>query len=532
MNRICSWTLASITLALVFGGCHPEPAPSLALAGIWNADVRYATLNGEPYTFEGPQNFRFDPVEDGWSCLVGGLTADSCTFDGSAASFYVHATSIYTASSYTRVRTYEFSGTAETDDKTLEARFVSRLEYQYPDGTADTYDFTGSATLVRIEPHDEAQASGLTLLGEYGVFEEPAARVSIAHEEDPVVASHESGAAGLIATANVRVRGDYAFLARFSDGLRVLNVADPANIYEVAHAPVEAVGAQYYNDVKLFSTGGRDYAALSDSQIGLVVYDVTEPAQPTFVSSFFPGLKESGDRLNNHTCFIVGTMAYLGNYGGSATLDPEGGGESGGLLMVDLSDPANPREAGRWLASSLGGSFVHDLYVSEDGIAYLCCWEIGLVILDVRDPANAVVLGRFAYDRMTSHSVWVTTIGGRRVAINGDEDFGAHMRIIDVEEPSHPTLISEFQLRPEVSVHNIMAVGDQVVAAHYQDGVRVIDLHDPAHPVEAGYFNSWLGTGSPENGRSFYEGGIGVDVHDDLVYLADIERGLLVLHRD
>jgi len=262
------------------------------------------------------------------------------------------------------------------------------------------------------------------------------------------------------------------------------------------------------------------------------VYDVTDPYLPTVVSTFFPGLQEEGDLLNNHTVYMEGTTAYLGNYGMSRALDPSGN-NSGGLLIVDLADPARPKEVGRWLASELGGAIVHDLYI-EDGIAYLCCWEIGLVVMDVRDPANLRILGRFTYDRMKSHSVWVTSFNGRKIAVHGDEDFGAHVRIVDVDpaSPEFMTQLSEFQLRPEVSVHNIVAVGHEAIAAWYQDGIRVLDLSNPYQPKQVAYYNTWDGPSNPVCGHSFFEGGIGVEVVGDRIYLADIYKGLLILERE
>jgi hypothetical protein len=289
---------------------------------------------------------------------------------------------------------------------------------------------------------------------------------------------------------------------------------------------VEDVGANYFNDVKLFHVGERRYAALADNIIGMVIYDVTDPTDPIFVSSFFPELSVY-NRLNNHTLAIVGTTAYMANYNGSEMLDPQGG--SGGLLIVDLSDPSHPVELGRWLATEVDGTFVHDLYV-EDGVAYLCTWEAGLTLLDVHDPANPFVLGRFTYDRMTSHSVWVTRAGGRLVAVHGDEDFGSHLRVVDVDPNSGEYLqeIGALQLRPEVSIHNIMARGDKVISAWYQDGLRLVDLSDPTQPRLSSWYNTWDGMADPNNGHSFYEGIIGVDEADGKIYAMDIAKGLFV----
>ena len=113
--------------------------------------------------------------------------------------------------------------------------------------------------------------------------------------------------------------------------------------------------------------------------------------------------------------------------------------------------------------------------------------------------------------------------------MHGDEDFGAHLRTIGVD-PACPTTfmqkIGELTLRPEVSIHNILAFGNTAYVAHYQDGVRIFDVSTPAAPQLTGWYNTWRGPGD-----SFFEGAIGIDVDLDagLIYVADHPRGLLIL---
>lgn len=521
---------------LTWLGCEGNPPEEADFAGegIFSGDMHYQTYNGGPYEARWVIPLRVDALSDtDYQCTLSGIPADVCIFQAEAPQVQIKAVLTTTYSSYTRVRTYVLSGSLEdpaSSDYELNMRFTITNEYVYNSGDYAIDEFTGTTQFYRVETYDAQTAQGLKLLGNYGTFSSDYARTEVhgtstLHEESLPGTTSEV-ASGLIASANVRVEDGVAYVARFSDGLRILDVHDPANITELAHAPVEDVGANYFNDVKLFHVGERRYAALADNIIGMVIYDVTDPTDPIFVSSFFPELSVY-NRLNNHTLAIVGTTAYMANYNGSEMLDPQGG--SGGLLIVDLSDPSHPVELGRWLATEVDGTFVHDLYV-EDGVAYLCTWEAGLTLLDVHDPANPFVLGRFTYDRMTSHSVWVTRAGGRLVAVHGDEDFGSHLRVVDVDPNSGEYLqeIGALQLRPEVSIHNIMARGDKVISAWYQDGLRLVDLSDPTQPRLSSWYNTWDGMADPNNGHSFYEGIIGVDEADGKIYAMDIAKGLFV----
>jgi hypothetical protein len=326
----------------------------------------------------------------------------------------------------------------------------------------------------------------------------------------------------------VRVVDGVAYVARYLDGLRIVDVSDPGAPADLGWSPVGLPDAnEIYNDVKIVDgPTGRRYALMCSTDRGVVVVDVTDPAAPVERGTFPPVPLPTGeDTVGVHTVFTEtrggNTYAYLAD---TSVI---------GLDVYDVTDPENPQELGVYVDPDVAtnfGAYLHDLYV-EDGLAYLDYWDLGLVIVDTNDPANIVKVGQYMdYQRRTNHSNWVTTVGGRKIAVVGDEDFTAHMRIVDVDpaSPEYMTKIGELSLRPEVSIHNIMAFGDRAYVAWYQDGFRIVDLSDPTNPTLAAYFNTWDG----RLGSSFYEGVVGVDVDlsAGLIYLADIPRGLIILH--
>ncbi|HWM87919.1 MAG TPA: hypothetical protein VNO33_18825, partial [Kofleriaceae bacterium] len=327
-------------------------------------------------------------------------------------------------------------------------------------------------------------------------------------------------------TINVRHHGDLAYVVRSADGLRIVDLTDPAQPVDLGHLPPRFPADEYYNDVKIHEAGGRIYAFLASSLRGVVAADVTDPSAPVEVGTF-PAAPIGGGEVRVHTLFIEGDRLY------AATTS------LGALQIFDIAAPAEGfAQLGQFVHPDVGtfGGFVHDLSV-QDGIAYLNYWNLGFVAVDAgKDPSAPAVVGAFAdYPRRTSHSNWVTEVGGRRIAVHGDEDFDAHVRIVDVDPESATAFeeIGSYQTRAPVSVHNIMAVGELALVTYYQDGLRVLDLADPTSPVEVAHFASWPGA-EPGYGRSFYEGAIGVD-HDperDLILLADTHRGLIVLTLD
>ena len=343
-----------------------------------------------------------------------------------------------------------------------------------------------TAKLIRAERHDPKASDKLTLVGSLDG------------------ANWQRGF-----TFNVRVSGNTAYLVRI-DGLYIIDVTDPTTPIELGH--YKRTGEGYSNDVKIVDAGAKRYALIADYPVDVV--DVTNPALPTLAAQ----IPEEA-----HTLFteIRGgkTYAYFGNYDGSTPI-------------FDVTNPAAPVRLGRYTTQ---GSLVHDLSVSN-GIAYLNAWEAGLHIVDFTTPSAPVLKGR--WEKTTagaSHSNWTTVAGGRKIALHGDEAYGAHLDVVDID-PASPTYMKPFasyKTRDHISIHNIMAFGTKAYFTYYQDGVRVMDLADPTNPKLLGYYNTW----DPQadyTSSAFFEGAVGLDVDlaRKLIFIADSPRGLIILRDD
>ena len=373
--------------------------------------------------------------------------------------------------------------------------FVRRVANRLPDGSlrADRAICDGMkcrvcrAKMVRAEHHDPKVSENLTLVGQLKG------------------ASWEAGF-----TFNVRVAGNTAYLIRI-DGLYIIDVTNPANPVELGH--YKRTGDGYSNDVKIVdAAGGKRYAIIAD--IPSDVVDVTNPAAPALAAQIPEEAHTVFTETRNGT-----TYAYFGNYDGSTP-------------VFDVTNPAVPVRLGRY---TTGGSYVHDLSVSN-GIAYLNAWEKGLLMVDFTNPAMPQLRGSWSpTTRESSHSNWTTTVGNRKIALHGDEAYGAHLDVVDID-PASPTFMQPFasyKTRDHVSIHNIMAFGSKAYFTYYQDGVRVLDLSNPAQPRLVGYYNTW----DPQadyTSSAFFEGAVGLDVDlaRKLIFVADSPRGLLILRDD
>jgi hypothetical protein len=294
---------------------------------------------------------------------------------------------------------------------------------------------------------------------------------------------------------------------------------------------------------------------------GAYIWDVAQdPEDPQLLGHW-----RTGGTGTHRNFYAGGDLAYM-------TANPEG--YVGHLLaVVDIGDPARPTEIGRWWWPGQhvagGEKPEHDFYLHGpayvvDGRAYLGYGRVGMVILDVEDPADPRLVGRVSFGDLGSmlgcHSA-VPIVGRDLVVANsetileGAGDPVNYTCVVDIADEAHPRIVSTFPLpRPEPGApydsyyakggrfgphnqhqhqgHPDLAVpGDQIVMAYFNAGLRVFDIADPLVPVETG----WYVPEDPVERRGTLPSTLVTQFEDVLVdargyiYCTDKNHGLFVL---
>ena len=306
------------------------------------------------------------------------------------------------------------------------------------------------------------------------------------------------------------------YAPRYSDG--DIEILDAASGRRIGTAVVPSTNGGFFNivfDVK--ANGGILYAATVPS--GLVMFDVSQPSTPELIGQYRVFAEEGSpdNFINIHNIFLSpdGNFVYAINHVFPKTE----------LRVIDVSDPTSPREAGRFSIEEEGhGIFTHDVNVIEqDGrlIAFLNYLSAGLRILDVTEPASISELGSIKWDGIASHSGWPFAVDGRLYYANASEGYDLHLTILDVTDLTDPQVSSRFSTRPGLSIHNVEVVDGIGYLSYYVDGLRVVDLRDPANPREVGHFD----TVPADDERGLAQGAWGVRVDEGIVYISDIENG-------
>ena len=175
---------------------------------------------------------------------------------------------------------------------------------------------------------------------------------------------------------------------------------------------------------------------------------------------------------------------------------------SGGLSVVDVSDPAGPVLAGT--CALPGNAFS---LVAAGDLAFVAAQTAGLQIVDISDPESPTVVGGFD----TSGSAYAVLPAGSLVYVaDGDEG----LVIVDVSSLASPSLVGACNTPGKA--YGVALHGSYVLVADGASGVQVVDVSDPALPAIVGAFDT--------GGYAW-----AIEVSGDVAYVTDNSGGLVVL---
>jgi hypothetical protein len=328
-------------------------------------------------------------------------------------------------------------------------------------------------------------------------------------------------------------------------GTSVLDVADPRQPRLVGQLPgyantwspkVQVVGDLLYVNYEW----RRGEPA---ERVGVGVFDLAEPSEPREVAFY-----DTGGR-GVHRMWVTEEQPYL-----YMSAVPEGFRERM-LLILDVSDPAAPREVGRWwepgLCEACGeppaapGVKMHHPIVHADR-AYVGHWDANLRILDVSDPAapHLVASARWPAEE-GGHTHTAMPLPRRDLLVVTDEaksvpadDVPRRVRLFDIRDETSPRLLSllpepqgEIQTHgPRFGPHNLhehrpgaFHSDTLVFVTYFGGGLRAYDIRDAQEPIEVAAF-----VPDPAKGGSWAQTNDVYVQPDGLVFISD--RGGLGVH--
>lgn len=256
---------------------------------------------------------------------------------------------------------------------------------------------------------------------------------------------------------NVKIQGDYAYIAAGAAGLHVIDIATRTK--PTIAASFDTPGTA----IDLRIVGNMLY--LADGVEGLQIIDITDPRNPVRLG----GLDTPGTAQDLQ---VSGNYAFIAD------------GEAG-LQIVDVTDPALPLLVGD--LGAIGDAAGVDVNGSTAAVA----GYYGLTVVDVIDPANPLKLSSYNLQRARD----VTLVGNQAYLSAYDAGYA----VIDISDRSKPTRVTsglEFFPTDAAYTDGFVFYAD----ALFPNAIPYVSVKNPVQPVYQGiinlmYFSDFNGTG-------------------------------------
>jgi choice-of-anchor B domain-containing protein len=296
---------------------------------------------------------------------------------------------------------------------------------------------------------------------------------------------------------------EFAIVGRL-DGTSFVEVTDPANPSYIGELPLHT-GARpaLWRDIKVYKNHAFIVSDGSGPH-GMQVFDLTQLLRVVGTPITFTETAHYNQIHSAHN-IVIDTLSGFAFAVGSSM----GGQTCGGALhMVDIRNPAQPAFAGCFADPATGNArtgYTHDaqctVYRGPDTRyqGRQVCFnasETAIGIADVTDKTAPKALASASYPNVGySHQGWLSD-DQRHFFLNDelDELSGSTPRtrtiVWDVTNLEDPVVLTQFMGNTSASDHNLYVKGRYMYQSNYVAGLRIIDISDPAKPVEVAHFDT------------------------------------------
>ncbi|MDR6226963.1 LVIVD repeat-containing protein [Desmospora profundinema] len=378
-----------------------------------------------------------------------------------------------------------------------------------------------------------------------------------------------------VTSADVYAHKGYAYVGthrgqQSNEGVRVFDIRNPANPVEVAafandlpgtwqeKVIVKSVNTTHFKgDLAVVSV--QKYRQDQTQNGGVLLYDVTNPEKPkklafwTVPEEIRTGTHELYLTVQGNRVLLLAANIYADYYTQ---------GEYHDFSIVDVSNPTEPEELYNWnprellKAEDYDGyaytddegarrtAFAHSIITDHKGhYAFVSYWDLGTIIVDIRDPQKPKILGNTKFERHVqgaAHSAALAKGGTLLIETRevfepdpSDPEFErgwGYVRIYDIKDKKKPRLIGDYRSENSIrqikagerepgtyTVHDPKVKGNLLYLSHYSDGVRIVNIADPTQPYEVASY-------VPDRAMVW-----GVFLHKNEILASDMGSGLKVL---
>jgi hypothetical protein len=280
---------------------------------------------------------------------------------------------------------------------------------------------------------------------------------------------------------SVYVTSSYAYVVSSGTGsntgnLAVIDVSNPSNPTMVG----KIVGSTNLPGVKKIIVKNNfafvsciKYTNGGSTQVGsLAVFNVSDPANPTYVSKITPNLTDwtpDSFVISDHYAYVVTYMP-------------------GEMTTIDIASTTNMQVKSTVLDPldhDSGGIAVRGNYV------YFGHYWGGLIIVDVSSSTHPIVVGTL--DNGSMHSTDNIVLSGNYAYMTSyyapSGYFNSHLSVVDISSMTNPVLVKQIDTSATLGWpfdDSLVQFGNYLYADGMTSNIGIYDISDPVNPVPAG----------------------------------------------
>jgi hypothetical protein len=251
---------------------------------------------------------------------------------------------------------------------------------------------------------------------------------------------------------DVHVSDGLAYLSGWYTGLHIIDVSDPANLYEVGYCSNPAARSIFVLDT---------LSIIANQDQGLIIINSSNPSAPYVLGTY------GNSNMRAIDVVAEDTLVYLVGEGP----------DSSRLWIFDISNPASPVPIGiSDYPENAKSIFVYDslAYVCDLGTYY---FPRGFHIIDVSDPTTPTEL--FYCDS----AVYDVCVYGNLAFFASPGWYG--LRVFDVSVQIPPIQIGQFET--PMYAYDVFVQSSLAFLANCHAGLRIVDITTPSNTYEVGH---------------------------------------------
>ncbi|MFI5172620.1 MAG: LVIVD repeat-containing protein, partial [Chitinophagales bacterium] len=300
---------------------------------------------------------------------------------------------------------------------------------------------------------------------------------------------------------------EYAIVGTYV-GASIVDLTDPSTPVELFTVPgTESL----WREVKVWDH--HAYISTEAYGDGLTIIDLSYLPDSISYTSYHGTGTNPLNRI--HTLYIdENGICYLFGYNGF-----------GGAYMLDLNaDPENPA-----FIATYPEIYMHDGFVRNDTLWAAEINDGRIEVFDISDKTNFISLGYQHTPHATTHNCEPDITGKYLFAT--EETFFGNINAYDISDLSDIRLLDTYDHDYYYLIfpHNVHYLNNYLVAAHFTEGVTLVDAAKPDNLVEVGHYDTNpLNAAFPFHGvweaYPFFNSG--------LIIASDVQEGLFILQPD